>query len=173
LGPHHYDFIQWVVNADSTAPIQVSCEHAARGEEAVVHYRYANGVMVHSNPYPNEPVGGEGGACFVGTEGRIAVDRSNIVSYPSAILKSPPGADSVRVYHATSHSGNFLECVRTRRATIADAPTAAYSMNAILIGGISLILNRALTWDPVKAEFTGDDQANRLLSYTPRPPWRL
>jgi len=25
----------------------------------------------------------------------------------------------------------------------------------------------------VKAEFTGDEQANRLLSYSPRPPWRL
>ena len=46
-------------------------------------------------------------------------------------------------------------------------------MNAILIGGISLILKRALKWDPVKAEFTGDEQANHLLSYSPRPPWRL
>jgi hypothetical protein len=46
-------------------------------------------------------------------------------------------------------------------------------MNAILIGGISLILKRTLTWNPVKGEFTGDEQANRLLSYTPRPPWRI
>jgi predicted dehydrogenase len=172
--PHHYDFVQWVVNADPTAPIQVSCAPpASRGGETVVHYRYANGVVVHSTPYPNEPVGGDGGACFVGTEGRLAVDRSNLVADPAAILRSPPGGDQVRVYHATSHSGNFLECVRTRRATICDPPTAVYSMNAILIGGISLILNRTLTWDPVRAEFTGDAQANRLLSYTPRPPWRL
>jgi hypothetical protein len=46
-------------------------------------------------------------------------------------------------------------------------------MNAILIGGISLILRRSLKWDPVKAEFPGDAEANRLLSDTPRPPWRL
>jgi len=172
--PHHYDFIQWVANAERTAPIQVWCEgRPGRSEEAVVHYRYANGVVVHSTAYPNEPVGNDGGACFVGTEGRLAVDRSNLVADPPSILKSPPAASHAGVYYATSHSGNFLECIRTRRPTICDAPTAAYSMNAILIGGISLILNRALTWDPVKAEFTGDAQANRLLSYTPRPPWRL
>jgi hypothetical protein len=46
-------------------------------------------------------------------------------------------------------------------------------MNAILIGGISLILRRQLQWNPVKAEFEGDAEANRLLAYSPRAPWRL
>ena len=44
-------------------------------------------------------------------------------------------------------------------------------MNAILIGGISLALQRNVHWDPVKLEFPGDETANRLLSYTPHPPW--
>jgi len=172
--PHHYDFVQWVVNADPAAPIEVSCElKGARIDDAVVHYRYANGVVVHSSAYPGEPVGGEGGACFVGTEGRLAIDRSNIVAYPSSILQARPRPDEPRVYRANSMSGNFLECVRSRRPTICGPETATYSMNAILIGGISLILRRTLTWDPVKAEFVGDAQANRLLSYAPRPPWRF
>lgn len=172
--PHHYDFVQWVVNAERTAPIEVSCETEGRrpGGE-VVRYRYANGVVVNSGGYPGEPVGSEGGACFVGTEGRLAVERSNIVSYPDRILREPLRASDVRVYHSDSHSGNFLECIRTRRPTICDPETAVYSMNAILIGGIALILKRSLTWDPVKAEFTGDEEANRLLSYTPRPPWQI
>jgi len=46
-------------------------------------------------------------------------------------------------------------------------------MNAILIGGISLALKRDLRWDPAKLQFVGDDAANRLLSYAPRPPWSL
>ena len=130
-------------------------------------------MVVNSGGYPGEPVGSEGGACFVGTEGRLAVERSNIVSYPDRILREPLRASDVRVYHSDSHSGNFLECIRTRRPTICDPETAVYSMNAILIGGIALILKRSLTWDPVKAEFTGDEEANRLLSYTPRPPWQI
>lgn len=172
--PHHYDFIQWVVNPDPTAPIEISCEtRGPRLEDAVIHYRYANGVVVHSSAYPGEPVGGEGGACFVGTEGRLAVERSNLVSYPDRIVREPLGPSASRVYRAESHSGNFLECVRTRRPPICNPETAVYSMNAILIGGIALILQRTLKWDPVKSEFIGDAQANRLLSYTPRPPWTI
>jgi len=172
--PHHYDVIQWIVNPDWTAPIEVSCEaNDARPDDAVVHYRYSNGVVVHSSAYPGETVGSEGGGCFVGTEGRIAVERSNIVSHPDRILREPIRATDTRVYRSDLHSGNFLECIRTRRPTICEPETAVYSMNAILIGGIALILRRTLRWDPVKAEFLGDDEANRLLSYTPRPPWRI
>jgi hypothetical protein len=109
----------------------------------------------------------------VGTAGRIAVDRNNIVSYPASILREPLLPDDERVYHADSHSGNFLGCIRTRKATICNPETATYTMNAILIGGISLALKRDLRWDPIKLRFTGDDEANRLLSYTPRPPWSL
>jgi predicted dehydrogenase len=165
--PHHYDIIQWTIDPDPTAPIDVSYDSGQ------IHYRYSNGVVVHSAAYPGEKVGPDGGACFVGTEGRLAVDRDSIVSYPASIIDEPLRPADKRVYHANSHSGNFLECIRTRRLTICNPDTALYTMNAVLIGGISLILKRALRWDPVKAEFPGDAEANRLLSYTPRPPWRL
>lgn len=172
--PHHYDIIQWILNPDPTAPIEVWCDpEPSRPEDAVVHYRYANGAVVHSSPYPGEPVGGEGGACFVGTEGRLAVDRTNLVAYPASILQQRPRPDEPRVYRANSLSGNFLECVRTRQPTICEPGTAVYTINAILIGGIALILRRRLTWDPVQARFLGDHEANRLLAYAPRPPWRL
>jgi predicted dehydrogenase len=172
--PHHYDIIQWTVNPDPNAPIEVSYENkGTKVDDAVIHYRYGNGVVVHSSGYPGEPVGNEGGACFVGTEGRIAVERSNIVSYPANILQQPLRPGDSRVYHADSHSGNFLECVRSRQQTILNPETAIYTMNAILIGGMSLILQRALKWDPVRGEFPGDEQANRLLSYSPRAQWRL
>jgi hypothetical protein len=165
--PHHYDIIQWTVNPDVTAPIEVQCENDQ------VHYHYANGVVVHSAGYPGEPIGAEGGACFVGTEGRIAVERSNLVSYPASILKEPLRPDDTRVYRVKSHSGNFLECVRSRRQTICHPETAVYTMNAILIGGIALALKRTVKWDPLRGEFPGDAEANRLLSYATRPPWRV
>jgi predicted dehydrogenase len=172
--PHHYDIIQWTVNPDPTAPIEVTYENKGNApENAVIHYRYSNGVVVHSIPYPGEPIGNDGGAVFVGTEGRIAVDRANLVSYPARILDQPLKPEDTRVPRIDSHSGNFLDCVRSRRPAICHPETAVYTMNAILIGGISLILKRNLKWNPVNAQFIGDDQANRLLSYTPRPPWRL
>jgi predicted dehydrogenase len=165
--PHHYDIIQWTVNPDVKAPIE------AWFDNGNVHYRYSNGVVVHSQEYPGERIGSDGGACFVGTEGRIVVDRANIASYPERILKEPLRPDDQRVYHANSHSGNFLECIRTRRRTICHPETAVYTMNAILVGGIALGLQRKVKWDPVKSEFAQDAEANRLLSYAARPPWRV
>ena len=166
-GPHHYDIVQWTVNPDLTAPIE------AHYENGQIRYHYTNGVVVRSEGYPGERIGPDGGACFVGTEGRIAVDRGNLVSYPARILKEPLRPDDSRVYHANSHSGNFLECIRSRRLTICDPDTALYSMNALLTGGIALGLRRAVKWDPVRLEFPGDEEANRLLSYAARPPWRV
>jgi hypothetical protein len=165
--PHHYDIIQWTVNPNPSAPIEVEYDNGS------IHYHYSNGVVVHSAGYPGEPVGGEGGACFVGSKGRIAVDRSSIVSYPANILKEPLGPNDERMARIDSHSGNFLECVRTRRPTICNPEVAAYTMNAILIGGIALALKRNVRWNPVAREFPGDETANRLLSYTPRPQWCL
>ena len=165
--PHHYDFIQWVLDAGRTGPV------SAWPQNDSIHMQYASGVTVHSTPYPGEGVGNVGGACFVGSEGRIAVDRDHIVSHPASILKEPLRPGDERVYHAASHSGNFLECIRSRRPTIADAETAVRSMSAVLVGGIALALGRKVTWDPVKEEFPGDDEANALLAYSPRPPWRL
>jgi hypothetical protein len=46
-------------------------------------------------------------------------------------------------------------------------------MNAILAGGIALALKRSVKWDPVRGAFEGDEEANRLLSYSKRSPWRI
>lgn len=165
--PHHYDIVNWTVNPDPTRVIDIEYENNT------IHYHYANGVVVHSMQYPNEPVGQIGGACFVGTSGRIAVDRENIVSDPADILTKPLTSSDERVYRVNSHAGNYLECIRTRKATICNPNEAAASMNTILIGGISLALQRSLRWDPVKLQFIGDQTANRLLSYAPRAPWTV
>jgi len=166
-GPHHYDIIQWTVNPDVTAPIK------AEYDNGNIHYHYSNGVVVHSTSYPGEKVGPDGGACFLGTKGRVAVDRDAIVSYPDHILKQPIGPQDIHVYRAESHSGNYLECIRTRRQTICNPDEAVYTMRTLLTGGIALALKRAVSYDPVKAEFIDDPEANRLCSYAARQPWHI
>ena len=163
--PHHYDTIQWTVNPDMTKPVDIEYENDN------IHYHYSNGVVIHSTAYPGEPVGPVGGACYVGTTGRIAVDRNNIVSHPADILKKPLLPNDERVYYSNRHSRNFLDCIHSRRETICNPEVAADSIRTVLIGGISLALKRSLRWDPVKLQFIGDPIANQLLSYTPRSPW--
>ena len=166
-GQHHYDIVQWAAQADSTGPVELFMD---QGRTA---YKYASGVVVYGKPYPGEKVGGDGGACFVGTDGRIAVDRGNLVSYPEEIVRDPLRPDEVHLYHSESHSGNFLDCVRTRKRTIVDVNIAHRAASALLLGGVEKQLQRPLKWDPVAEQFIGDDEANRLLSIAHRPPWHV
>ena len=164
-GQHHYDIVQWAADADSTGPVELWME------EARSCYKYASGVVVYGKPYPGEPIGNDGGACFVGTEGRIAVDRDALVSDPSDIVREPLRPNEVHLYRSTSHSGNFLECVRTRKRPICDADVAHRAASALLLGGIAKQLKRRLKWDPQAEQFVKDDEANRMLSIAKRPPW--
>ena len=182
--PHHFDFVHWVLDADRTGPVEVWLEEDAPA------FRYASGVVVYGRPYPGEragPVptrskaapagwngaGMEGGACFVGTQGRVAVDRSRLSADPPGLLKHPPGPAEVPLYRSFSHAGNFLECIRTRQRTICDAETAHRANTLVLLGGIVSELKRPLKWDPQAERFVNDDEANRMLSVATRPPWRI
>ena len=164
-GQHHYDIVQWAADADDTGPVEIFME------EDRSCYKYASGVVVYGKPYPGEPIGNDGGACFVGTEGRIAVDRDALVSDPPDIVREPLRPDEVHLYRSTSHSGNFLECVRTRKRPICDANIAHRAASALLLGGVAKQLKRTLKWDPQAEQFVKDDEANRLLSIAKRPPW--
>ena len=136
-------------------------------------YKYASGVVVYGKGYPGESIGGEGGACFAGTDGRIAVDRSALVSDPPEIVREPLRPNEVHLYRSNSHSGNFLECVRTRKRTICNAEVAHRTASALLLGGVAKQLQRTLKWDPKAERFINDDEANCLLSIAKRPPWVL
>jgi len=164
-GQHHYDFIQWATGSDATGPVELFMA------DGCTNYRYASGVTVYGRAYPGEPVGGDGGAVFVGTGGRIAVDRDALVATPASIAREPLRPGEVHVYRSESHSGNFLECVRARKRPICDAGIAHRAASALLLGGVEKQLVRPLKWDPVKEEFPGDDEANRMLSIAARPPW--
>jgi predicted dehydrogenase len=165
-GQHHYDIVQWALDADRTGPVEIG------HEDGHTVYRYDGGVTVHGCPCPGETVGMSGGACFIGTEGRIAVDRENLVAEPAERLDEPLGPEATRLPRLDGHSANFLDCIRTRKKTIVDAETAHRAVSVVLLGGLAQQLGRRLQWNPAKESFIDDPQANRLRSYAPREPWR-
>jgi predicted dehydrogenase len=164
-GQHHYDIVQWAAGADDTGPVELFMENDRSC------YKYASGVVVYGKAYPGEKVGEIGGACFVGTEGRIAVDREALVSDPPDIVREPLRPDEVHLYRSTRHADNFLECVRTRKKPICDADIAHRAASALLLGGVVKQLKRPLKYDPQAEQFIKDDEANRMLSIAKRAPW--
>ena len=113
------------------------------------------------------------GPVFVGSAGRIAVDRNALVSYPAGIAANRSARPKSTFIVAKVISANFLECVRSRKRPICDAGIAHRAASALLLGGVVKQLDRPLKWDPALEEFTGDDEANRFLSFAQRPPWRI
>jgi len=164
-GQHHYDIVQWAAGADETGPVELFLH------EGKTAYRYANGVAVYGMPHPAETIGPDGGAVFVGSEGRIAVDRNTMVATPASLIRDPLHPGETHLYYSESHSGNFLECVRNRKKTISDADIAHRAASSLLLGGIVKQLQRPLKWDPQREEFPGDEEANRMLTYAKRAPW--
>ncbi len=164
-GQHHYDIVQWGLGADDTGPIEI------RIDDDKPVYRYANGVEVIGSPPPGQGWD-QGGATFVGSEGSITVHRTVLSSDPPSLVKEAPLV-SAGVYYSPSHSGNFLECVRTRQRTICDAETAHRANSVLLLGGIAMQLGRTLRWDPQSETFPDAPDAHRWLSMAAREPWRF
>lgn len=164
-GSHCVDLCQWANDADNTAPV----EYEPTGGE--LHARYANGVklVLRDNgwlPLGSCPVRFEGDTGWVETG-----DDADIVASSPALLTGR-GA-KIAGYPANFHIRDFLDCVKTRAKTRADADTACHAHIACHAANIALFLGRKVNYDPVKNEFIGDEQANRLRSEALREPWRI
>jgi hypothetical protein len=164
-GSHCVDLCQWANDADGTAPV----EYEPR--DGQLHARYANGVkLVMRNdgwlPLGSCPVRFEGDTGWVET----GDDAEMVASSPALLTKR--GA-KIPGYPADLHIRNFLDCVKTRAQTRANADAACSSHIACHAANIALFLGRKVNYDPQKNEFLGDEEANRLRSEALREPWRL
>ena len=75
--------------------------------------------------------------------------------------------------NTADHTRNFLDCVKNRQATNCPIATGHRSTSATLLARIAFRLGRRVRWDAEQERVLDDEQANRLLTYEYRPPWRL
>ncbi len=78
-----------------------------------------------------------------------------------------------RTGRSLDHMRNFLDCVKSRELTVANASVMHRSMSTVHAANISMWLERDMNFDPVKEEFIGDDEANRLRARAERGPWTI
>ncbi|HID22431.1 MAG TPA: Gfo/Idh/MocA family oxidoreductase, partial [Planctomycetaceae bacterium] len=71
------------------------------------------------------------------------------------------------------HARNFLDCMRTRQKPNADVEIGHRSTSMSLMANISLSIGQRLEWDAEKERFTNCKEANDLLHYEYRAPWKL
>jgi predicted dehydrogenase len=174
MGAHHFDIAQWAMRMDGAGPLEVIPPENPRTGRGL-RFTYPNGVTVIHNEFARGADGQEikADCVFEGSDGMILVSRGGISSRPGTILERPLGADAQKVYAASSHHGNWLECVREKKATICPAEVGHRSATICHLGNIGYRLGRKLTWDAKAERFVNDDAANRELTREPRAMWKL
>jgi myo-inositol 2-dehydrogenase/D-chiro-inositol 1-dehydrogenase len=187
-GAHHLDIAQWGIGS---LPVEIEGEakfpEVADGYNVAIdfsaRYKYANGVemTVADN--------GRNGVMFIGSEGRIFVNRGTVAGKPIEDLATNPlPREQFKVYDfdnldrpervgkldaIVNHMGNFFDCIRERRRPISDVVSQHQSVTTCHLGNISMHLGRKLTWDPKKELFVGDEAANSRLTRSQRAPYEI
>ena len=95
---------------------------------------------------------------------------------PPSLMHESIGPDEIHLHECPpgGHEvGDFLTAVRTRENPGADVEIGHRTVTVCHLANIARWLKRPLKWDPVREEFLGDDEANRLRSRAMREPWTL
>lgn len=177
---HHIDIAHWGLGLDRTGPIEVSGKgiYPASGElynvpvEFDFNCKYQTGVTIRVANASRLPKGM--GVTWYGENGWIHVDRGDIItaSKPELITEEL-GANKKALYKSNDHFGNFLECIRSRKETIAPAEIAHRSISVGLLGEIAMTTKRKIKWDPVNEQIINNAEASKLLMRNFRAPWKI
>ncbi|HYW80089.1 MAG TPA: gfo/Idh/MocA family oxidoreductase, partial [Thermoguttaceae bacterium] len=71
------------------------------------------------------------------------------------------------------HTRNFLDCVKSRQTCNCDLETGHRSTTFAHLANIALQTKSRLEWDARTERITNNEQANELLHYEYRKPWKL
>lgn len=170
-GAHHFDIAQWGLGMDESGPSEIIPPENPKAERGV-KYIYASGVeVIHGEEY--EPGKKGRGVTFVGSDGKIFVDRGYLASDPADIIKQPLTDKDTPLYKSPGHQRDWLNCIRNRQRPICDVEVGARSVTVCHLGNLAYWNHKKLKWDAKEWKFIGDDEANKWLDYERRAPWQL
>ena len=182
---HAADVIQYAIGMETTGPTEI--HHPADGQFPTLTFRYANGTLLHHVDHwgmvkdvykavpANARLAGNFGGVFVGERGWITSMSTGgpIEGGPEEIFEEIKLPSREVNIGANNHHENWFECIRNRSRPSAHEEIGHRSASLGHLAIIAYRLERSLRWDPVKEEFPGDAEANRLRSRAMREPWRV
>ncbi len=175
-GSHHLDIAHWGMGKERSGPIEIKgkAEYSPNGSWDVhgafeIEYWYDNGVkMICTENERNKE-----GIVFEGTEGWVHVRRWTVDASPASLLNSKIEPNEIHVYKSDNHKKNFIDCIRSRRETVAPVEIGHRSASVCILGYLAMLTERRLKWDPICEQFIRDEAANQMLSRSYRSPWHL
>ncbi len=111
------------------------------------------------------------GLAFHGTKGTMFADRIGFEIFPEG---NKTEAQSMQVGDSTNaHALNFVDCMRSGKATNATIDMGHKASNACMLGNIAWQYGAKLHWDRETETITNHPKANDLLGREARKPWDL
>ena len=172
-GAHTFAQAQAGLDALDTSPVAYQYVDNKTADGMVT--TFANGtklILSRGDKYWH----GSCGMRFDGPEGWVAAADGYArpdVSNPAflADYKQIVGDYVARTGCALNHMRNYLDCIKSRQLTVAHPEVMYRTMTTVHAANICMWLKRDMKYDPVKAEFINDPEANRLRSRAMREPW--
>ena len=164
-GSHVLDMAQWALGKDEEGPVEILPPEADRP----LTLRYADGVEIR---VPRTP-GDSANTAVYGTEGQKIIFGGPKIREKYHLKPLGPGDVFLYRPEGNDHNGDWLRHMRDRKKTICNEEVAYRSGSLCMLIALADRLQRPLKYDPVRAEFPGDDEANRLLDTPKRSPWQV
>ncbi len=172
-GAHTFAQAQAGIDANGISPVSYQYVQNDSGDGMVT--TFGNGVkmiLARGNQYWH----GSCGERFDGPEGWVAAADGYSKPDASSIkllgeFKRVIGEYVARTGRSLDHMRDFLDCVKSRRTTVANPLVMHRSMLTVHAANICMWLKRDLKFDPIKEVFINDDEANRMRSRAMREPW--
>ncbi len=189
-GVHFLDVIRWLMQEQ--APIAISAhggKYAVRDDRTIpdtmeVTFEFGSGAMATFGIYE-----AGGGGAIEGGEIELRGTRGNLQASENGYRIAPVGPGQFQekgaaiepVEYKLSGPENstavlvrdFLDCVKSRQAPLCPLEEGHRSTCFAHLANIALETGERLRWDAAREEFTNHTEANRMLHYEYRAPWRL
>jgi predicted dehydrogenase len=170
-GAHHFDIAQWGLGMDQSGPVEIIPPDDPKAEKGV-RFVYDNGVeVIHADK--DDKGNNVRGVTFVGSSGRVYVDRGYLSSDPVELHKLDLGPKDVHLYESPGHQRDWLNCVKSRKKPICDVEIGARSVTVCHLGNLAYWNHRKLRWDPKEWHFVGDAEADKWLDRERREGYPL
>lgn len=168
-GAHMFDIAQWGLGMDGNGPVEAS--PIGDGTE-FMKFKYANGVVLTSEPYGEEK---PKGVKFWGDDGWVEVARGYFEASDDSLYPVQSNESDVRYEEQGSHYTNFVDSVFNRLEPNVPVEVGHSSCTMCTVGNIACDLGRTVKWDPINQKFVddADGKATAQLHYDYRNPWKL
>ncbi len=173
-GAHTVDLCQWANQSDDTMPVEYEATPTS------VLGRYANGVTLVCDFLP-DAFGNRApqyrtstGTCpirYEGEEGWVETGDNGEIALSENLVRTRARGFGATGISAAGHTRNFFDCVRSRGKPVCHQAVMRRAHIACFAAQLAWQLGRKLTLDPVKEEFVGDEEANRMRRRATREPW--